>query len=86
MIKAFNNLFDYISSSGFYIIEDLTCCRNPQYPLSHPYTVSRYKSNEEYLASNTEEKLLEFLDSLKERKDILSVNRDTDGIVIITKI
>jgi 23S rRNA U2552 (ribose-2'-O)-methylase RlmE/FtsJ len=79
MIKGFNNLFDYISPLGNYIIEDLTCCRNPAYLISHPYTVSRYKS------SNTEKKLLEFLDGLIEREDILSVNRDTDGIVVITK-
>ena len=85
IIRAFNNLFDYISSLGNYIIEDLTCCRNPQYLLSHDYTSSRYVSKEAYLENNTEQKLLEFLDGLAKREDILSINRDTDGIVVITK-
>mgnify|MGYP001242469537 CR=1 FL=1 len=85
MIRAFNNLFEYLPASGAYIIEDLTCCRNSEYLLSHPYTSSRYASQEEYLELNTEEKLLSFLDSLSKRDDILSVDRENDGIVVITK-
>lgn len=85
IIRAFNNLFDYITSFGNYIIEDLTCCRNPEYLLTHDFTSSRYVSKEAYLKENTEQKLIEFLDNLIEREDILSINRDTDGIVVITK-
>ena len=85
IIKTFNNLFEYISPSGVYIIEDLTCCRNSQYPISHLGFRTLNITMDEYLEQNTEEKLLEFLNSLKQINNISSINNEVDGIVVITK-